>query len=186
MANTKFKLGYGKKEDIWSAISKGLLDGGDLVITKNTKELAFITPSKDEIMFIKSQIGSFDSIEDAEKYASSDASAYEGELITVVGDTAKTYRLQKAETGYQLEDVNPVKHVEVVDTFPESNINEGVIYICGDTGKIWDGENWVLLFDDMQSIKDELDKKVDMEDLETVVETKVETSVNNAFTIKEV
>ncbi len=185
MANNKFKLGYGKKEDIQTAINKGLLDGGDLIITKDSKELAFIPPSNDKILFVKGKLESFNSIEDAKNYANSDSSAYEGEIITVIGDTAKTYRLQKAETGYRLENVNPVKYVEVVDAFPESNIVEGVIYICGNTGKIWDGENWVLLFENIQSIKDELDKKVDIDNLETIINEKVEDSVNNAFTIKE-
>ena len=42
MANKKYKLGWGEESKISSAIQSGLLDGGDLVVTKDTKRLAFI------------------------------------------------------------------------------------------------------------------------------------------------
>ena len=50
----KTKIGYGNKADIDSAVSETTIDEGDLVITKDTEELAFIKPDKSK-MFIKSR-----------------------------------------------------------------------------------------------------------------------------------
>lgn len=50
----KTKIGYGNKADIDTAISETAIDEGDLVITKDTEELAFIKPDK-STMFIKSR-----------------------------------------------------------------------------------------------------------------------------------
>lgn len=97
MAKKKYKLGWGDESKISSAISSGLLDGGDLVVTKDTKRIAFIDPSTESIHFLKSKLLSFDSVQDAKDYAASDKSAYAGELIAVlVGGNRKhiDYRLQ--------------------------------------------------------------------------------------------
>lgn len=48
------KVGYGNKDNINSAITNATIDEGDLVITKDTEELAFIKPDK-STMFIKSR-----------------------------------------------------------------------------------------------------------------------------------
>lgn len=48
------KIGYGKKSDIENAVTSATIDEGDLVITKDTEELAFIKPDK-STMFIKSR-----------------------------------------------------------------------------------------------------------------------------------
>lgn len=48
------KIGYGDKENIDNAISEAKIDEGDLVITKDTDELAFIKPDKTKV-FIKSR-----------------------------------------------------------------------------------------------------------------------------------
>lgn len=53
MAKKKYKLGWGDESKISSAISSGLLDGGDLVVTKDTKRIAFIDPSTESIYFLK-------------------------------------------------------------------------------------------------------------------------------------
>ena len=50
----KTKIGYGNKANIDTAISETTIDEGDLVITKDTEELAFIKPDK-STMFIKSR-----------------------------------------------------------------------------------------------------------------------------------
>ena len=50
----KTKIGYGNKANIDTAISETTIDEGDLVITKDTEELAFIKPDKSK-MFIKSR-----------------------------------------------------------------------------------------------------------------------------------
>lgn len=172
MAKNKYKLGWGEESKISSAIKNGLLDGGDLVITKDTKRLAFIDPNDDVIHFIKSRLITFSSLEDAKDYATSSTSAYAGELISVmVGEKQKTYRLQSADTGFTLEDIesglNGLKqYVQVVDAFPEAGQEEGVIYISGSTGKIWNGFAWQTVFEDVSTIKDELDKKAPLENPE--------------------
>ncbi len=56
MAKKKYKLGWGDESKISSAISSGLLDGGDLVVTKDTKRIAFIDPSTESIYFLKSKL----------------------------------------------------------------------------------------------------------------------------------
>ena len=48
------KIGYGNKSDIETAVTTAAIDEGDLVITKDTEELAFIKPDK-STMFIKSR-----------------------------------------------------------------------------------------------------------------------------------
>ena len=124
MAKKKYKLGWGDESKISSAISSGLLDGGDLVVTKDTKRIAFIDPSTESIYFLKSKLLSFDSVQDAKDYASSNKSAYAGELITVlVGGKQKTYRLQAAESGYTIEDIESgtsgsKQYVQVSDASP--------------------------------------------------------------------
>ena len=95
MAKKKYKLGWGEEGKILSAINSGLLDGGDLVVTKDTKRLAFIDPTDEVVHFINSRLITFDSLDGAAKYASSSKSAYAGELISVlVSGKYKTYRLQ--------------------------------------------------------------------------------------------
>lgn len=172
MAKNKYKLGWGEESKISSAIKNGLLDGGDLVITKDTKRLAFVDPNDEVIHFIKSRLVTFPSLEEAKDYAASTASAYAGELISVLVDgKQKTFRLQSADTGFTLEDIesgssNIKQYVQVVDILPEENQEEGVIYISGTTGSIWTGTAWHTIFEDISVINDELDKKAPLENPE--------------------
>ena len=48
----KTKIGYGNKANIDTAISETTIDEGDLVITKDTEELAFIKPDKSKMFII--------------------------------------------------------------------------------------------------------------------------------------
>lgn len=172
MANKKYKLGWGEESKISSAIEKGLLDGGDLIITKDTKRIAFIDPSDETVHFIKSKLLGFDTIEEAEEYAKADQSAYAGELISVTTNgNQKTYRLQPAETGFTIEDIGVKEsdlkqYVQLVDEFPESGQEEGIIYISDTTGKIWTGSEWKTIFEDITPLKEALDKKAPLENPE--------------------
>lgn len=165
MAKKKYKLGWGEENKITSAIKNGLLDGGDLVITKDTKRIAFIDPNGNLVHFLKNRLITFDNLEDAKSYANTNKDAYAGELISVlIGDKQKTYRLQNAETGYSIEDIdsctdNLKQYVQVVDVFPEIGQEEGIIYISNTIGKIWTGTEWRTVFEDITPIKEELDKK---------------------------
>lgn len=173
MATKKYKLGWGEESKIASAIQNGLLDGGDLVITKDTKRIAFIDPNnEDTIHFLKSRLISFESLEDAKSYASTSKSAYAGELITVsVGEKQKTYRLQQAKSGYAIEDIESgttglKQYVQVADEFPEAGQEEGIIYISGTTGKIWTGSEWRTVFEDITPLKETLAGKAPLDNPE--------------------
>lgn len=165
MANKKYKLGWGEESKISSAIQSGLLDGGDLVVTKDTKRLAFIDPKDQVIHFVKNKLLCFNTLDDAQSYASTNKAAYAGELISVlVNGKQKTFRLQASKSGYSVEDIESSttgtkQYVQMVDIFPEAGQEEGVIYISGSTGKIWTGSEWKIVFEDISPIKDELGKK---------------------------
>ena len=165
MAEKRWRLGYGNESAIAAAIEAGVLDGCDLIVTKDTKRMAFIRPSDNSVLFAKSKLEQFDSEELAKEYAASDLSAYAGELISVlVNDKYKTYRLQKAESGFAIEDidsdVDTKQYVQVVDAFPGSGQEEGVIYIVEKTGKIWTGSEWRTVFEDIAPVEENLKQYV--------------------------
>lgn len=161
MANKKYKLGFGAESNIQSAIENGILDGGDLIITKDTQRLAFVRMDDNSVMFVKSNLNTFDDVDSASNYALNNTSAYAGELISVkVGDKYKTYRLQPAESGFTIEDTDissSIKqYVKIVDDFPESDQEEGIIYIADTVGKVWNGSEWKTVFDEV-SLKSYID-----------------------------
>lgn len=165
MAEKKWRLGYGNEPSIPAAIESGILDGSDLIITKDTKRIAFIRPSDKSVLFAKSKIEQFDTEELAKEYATSDLSAYAGELISVlVNGKYKTYRLQTAESGFKIEDINSdvdtKQYVQIVESFPESGQEEGVIYIVDKTGKIWSGSEWRTVFEDIAPVEENLKQYV--------------------------
>lgn len=161
MADKKWRLGYGNESNISSAIEAGKLDGSDLIITKDTKRVAFVRPADNSVLFSKSKLETFDTVEAANTYAESDTSAYAGELISVlVNGKYKTYRLQSAKSGYTIEDINSdiqtKQYVRIMDKLPESDQEEGVIYIVGPTGSIWTGSKWKVVFEDVASVEDRI------------------------------
>jgi hypothetical protein len=88
MAGINFKLAYGNKDNIATALSSGKIDEGDLVVT-TSGELAFVKPDG-TVMYIKSRIPVFDTQEEADAYLASDA-AYEGEIVSVKNATTGVY-----------------------------------------------------------------------------------------------
>ena len=163
MANTnkKFKFGYGNEERIQAAVDAGKFDGGDLILTKNTHRFAFIDTTTNELFFTKAQIETFDSMENAIAYTATEQ-AYNGEIIPIkIDDKYRTYRLQPTSNGYELESLEQVQkaYVQIIDEFPTENQEAGVIYIVGSTGKIWNGSEYLTVFEDLQPIRDELNKK---------------------------
>lgn len=163
MANTQYKLGYGNEESIASAIEKGLVDGGDIVVTKDTHRLAFIYPNDEKtVVFLKSRLETFESLEDAYNYINGEnkSSIYEGELVTIKtdDDTYETFKVKVGESENTLENIDK-KYIRVVDAFPEVNQKTGVIYICGTVGKMWTGSEWDVLFDE-ESLREYVDKNI--------------------------
>ena len=104
MADKKWRLCYGNESDIVPSIEAGKLDGADLIITKDTKRVVFVRPDK-TVLFTKAKLETFDSIESANTYLTTE-SVYAGELISVlVHNKYKTYRVQESESGFVLEDI---------------------------------------------------------------------------------
>ena len=97
----------------------------------------------------------WDSYEEAETYASA-ANAYGGQIITAkVDDIYKAYILQPSEGGYQLKEVgaNPsdLKQYVIIGTRPGSGQEQGIIYIENNVGYIWNGSDWVKIFEDVSA-----------------------------------
>ena len=116
MADKKWRLGYGNESAIVPAIEVGKLDGADLIITKDTKRIVFVRPDK-TVLFTKSKLETFDSIESANTYLTTE-SVYAGELISVLmHNKYKTYRVQQSESGFVLEDIETEskEYIKVVD-----------------------------------------------------------------------
>lgn len=185
MSNTKFKLGYGNKQNIQSAISEGLLDGGDLIITKDTREFAFIKPDSENTLLVKSRVEVFDSLTDAEEYVASDTSAYAGEPIIIkINDIYKTYMIQESISGLELGTYTESKeYVKMVDELPSSDREKGSIYIVDSTGYIWSGNEWRIIFEDVATseLKEYTDSKAEQAEQNAVEESK--TYINDVLTI---
>lgn len=126
----------------------------------------------------------WDSYEEAETYASA-ANAYGGQIITAkVDDTYKAYILQPSEGGYQLKEVgsaNPsdVKQYVIVGTRPGSGQEQGIIYIDNNVGYIWNGSDWVKVFEDVSSDVSDFESRIG--ELETEIDLKAPLA-NPTFT----
>lgn len=123
MANTKFKLGYGNETNINTAIAGEIIDGGDLVVTKDSHRFAFIDPKTQDVIFVKSKNPTFTSLEDAQNYAKTDTSAYAGEIIIVIVDEVMTtYQLKTADSGFDIVEFGTVTSADVKEV--KSQIQE--------------------------------------------------------------
>lgn len=92
----KFKLAYGSKGNIESAIEAGTIDGGDLVVTTG-REMAFID-SSNGINYIKARLELFDTEDDLATYLETEA-VYTGEIVGVMTDDGSyEYRVIGATT----------------------------------------------------------------------------------------
>ena len=152
------KFGYGLKALIESAISSGQLDAGDIIITSDTKEIAFVKSDK-SVVYSKSRDEIFETLENAQAYLSN-AAAYVGETIKAKLEDGKyhTYVLQPSDSGYVLEELciaSDIKQYVVIGTRPESGQQEGIIYIENNIGYIWNGSEWIKVFEDFSADLDE-------------------------------
>lgn len=118
-----------------------------------------------------------DSYGEAASYAAS-ATAYAGQTIKALVDGKyKTYTLQPSESGYVLEEVGAMKQsdlkqfVQIVDTFPATG-EQGVIYISGTVGKIYNGTEWKVVFEGVTKaeVKDLADRATALEGRATQLE----------------
>lgn len=161
MAENKTKFGYGLKENVASAIEQKKLDFYDIVFTSNVgkEQVGFIKPDG-TVVYMKADPlnDSFDSYELAEAFKAT-SEAYGGQTIKAKLEDGKyhTYVLQPSDSGFTLEEVGAVKTEDlkqyvIVGTRPESNQQQGTIYIDDNIGYIWNGTEWKKIFEDVTAV----------------------------------
>jgi hypothetical protein len=109
------------------------------------------------------------SLAEAQSYASTSAIAYGGQTVKALLEDGKyhEYVLQPSDAGYTLEEVGAIKqsdlkqYVMVVDSLPESGMEQGILYICDTTGSIWTGSAWKEVFWDTTVSIDQMGERVD-------------------------
>lgn len=156
MADMKWKVGYGAKDDVASAIEEQTLDSGDFIITSDTEEMGFVKPDG-TAMYIKSRPEIFISLSQAQEYIASGAgTVYAGQIIIAKLEDEKyhTYTVQPSDGGYVLEEIgntSNLKQYVIIGTRPLSGQEEGIIYIDNNVGYIWNGSDWVKVFEDVSA-----------------------------------
>ncbi len=118
---------------------------------------------------------------EADAYAK-EANAYGGQVVTALVDGKyKAYVLQPSEAGYTLEavgaDPSALKQYVIVGTRPESNQEEGIIYIENNVGYIWNGSDWVKVFSDFSTDIEDFRKRIG--NLETEIAKKANLNSPN-------
>ena len=116
----------------------------------------------------------WESLSEAQTYAAS-AIAYAGQTIKAKLEDGKyhTYVLQPSDSGYTLEEVGSssnMKQYVIVGTRPSSSQQEGIIYIDNNVGYIWDGSDWVKVFEDVSTEITDFESRIGT--LETDIDTK--------------
>ena len=127
----------------------------------------------------------WESLSEAQTYASS-AIAYAGQTIKAKLEDGKyhTYTLQPSGSGYTLEEVGAIsssdlKQYVIVGTRPGSGQQQGVIYIDNNVGYIWNGSDWVKVFEDVSEEISDFESRIGT--LETDIDTKAPIA-NPTFT----
>ncbi len=125
----------------------------------------------------------WDTKAEAENYAKQ-ANAYGGHIITAkVDDKFKAFILQGENGNCTIEplgaDPSTLKQYVIVGTRPESNQEEGVIYIENNVGYIWNGSDWKKVFEDVSASITDFEERIGK--LETDIVTKANIA-NPEFT----
>ena len=126
----------------------------------------------------------WESLPEAQTYSQA-ANAYAGQTIKAKLEDGKyhQYILQPSDGGYQLEEVgaNPstLKQYVIVGTRPGSGQEQGIIYIDNNVGYIWNGSDWVKVFEDVSTDISDLEGRVGT--LETDIDLKAPLA-NPTFT----
>lgn len=120
---------------------------------------------------------------EAENYAKQ-ANAYAGQIITAkVNGEFKAFILQGENGNCTINplgaDPSQLKQYVVVGVRPESNQEQGVIYIENNIGYIWNGSDWLKVFEDVSSSITDFEKRIGK--LETDISTKANIA-NPEFT----
>ena len=126
----------------------------------------------------------WESLAEAQTYAQS-AIAYAGQTIKAKLEDGKyhQYILQPGESGYTLEEVgvdsSNIKQYVIIGTRPDSGQEQGIIYIDSNVGYIWNGSDWVKIFEDVSTQITNFDSRISS--LETEIDEKAPLD-NPAFT----
>lgn len=82
------KLGYGNSANLDTAIENGVIDGKDIVITKDTSELYYIRDDKTK-QAVRPRVQVFDSESEANEELNNDSSTYAGQTVMIKDDSGK-------------------------------------------------------------------------------------------------
>ena len=89
MAGYKYsKLGYGDAEDVEAAIALGLIDGKDMVITKDTSELIYVRDDL-TVQKIRPRDLVFDTVTDANQTINANSDSYVGLTVMIKNENGK-------------------------------------------------------------------------------------------------
>ena len=175
MSDTKTKIGYGLKENVTSALESQKLDAYDIIFTSNPgkEQIGFVKPDG-TVAYMKANALNelFNSYEEAEAYISS-SDAYEGQTIKVKSEDGKyhSYIIQPSESGTENEFVleeydgvslSDLKQYVIVGQRPSEDQEQGIIYIEGKAGYIWNGSDWVKIFE-IDELEEALEGKAPLE-----------------------
>lgn len=97
-------LGYGEFGKIDNAVEQGILDGKDIVITKDTSEFVYIRDDKTK-QIIRSRVQTFDTEADAITALNDATDTYAGQPVQIKDSNGKyqLYTVQNGETGFIVE-----------------------------------------------------------------------------------
>lgn len=95
------------------------------------------------------------SLSEAQTYIKQ-ANAYAGQTIKAKLEDGKyhTYTLQPSDGGYTLEELGSTSNAKqyvIIGTRPGSGQEQGIIYIDNNVGYIWNGSDWVKVFEDVSA-----------------------------------
>ena len=89
MAGYKYsKLGYGDAEDVEAAIALGLIDGKDMVITKDTSELMYVRDDL-TVQKIRPRDLVFDTGTEANQTFNANSDSYVGQTVMIKNENGK-------------------------------------------------------------------------------------------------
>lgn len=100
------KLGYGDFSKIDTAVEQGILDGKDIVITKDTSEFVYIRDDKTK-QVIRSRVQTFESEDVAITTLNDATDTYAGQPVAIKDSKGKyqLYTVQNGEAGFIVEQV---------------------------------------------------------------------------------
>lgn len=107
MGNTSMKFGYGNSANLDTAIENGIIDERDLVLTKDTSELFYITDDKEK-QAIRPRILCFDGVDDATTTINKNSDTYAGQPIMIKNASDGKfypYLVQQGTSSFTVEQV---------------------------------------------------------------------------------